>query len=162
MQNEDSNELVYLDETGADDDEVVQYGWSKKGTRLYDSKPAFKKKRISIIASLNQGKIQTPFVFEGNCTRVIFETFLETTLVPKLKKGQIIVMDNATIHKGGRIEQIINNAGCKLIYLPPYSPDLNPIEHHWWAIKNSIRSLLPKCGRDLFFAAQKVFGALSC
>jgi transposase len=161
LKNEESHKFVFLDESGIDDDEVVQYGWSPKGERLYASKPAFKKKRMSIIGALNQGCFQAPFVFEGSCDRIVFEFFLQKVLSPILKKNQIIIMDNASFHKGGRIEQIINAAGCQLLYLPPYSPDLNPIEHHWWPIKNNIRSFLPKCDRDLFFAAQKVFGGVS-
>ena len=67
-------------------------------------------------------------------------------------------MDNASIHKGGSVRGIIETAGCELLYLPSYSPDLNPIEHHWASIKHHIRRHLPKCGRDLYLAAQFAFG----
>jgi len=80
----------------------------------------------------------------------VFETWLESCLVPVLEAGQVVVMDNATFHKGGRIEQLIQNAGCKLLYLPPYSPDLNKIEKCWSWLKSQIRQHLAQfdCLRD--------------
>jgi transposase len=78
-------------------------------------------------------------------------------LVPNLKSGDYIVMDNASFHKGARIQQIIEQAGCKLIYLPAYSPDLNPIEHFWFSIKNAIKKSLGQVGRCLIQAAEIVF-----
>ena len=74
-----------------------------------------------------------PFTVEGACNRAVFEIWLETCLIPLLSPGQVVVMDNATFHKGGRIEQLIQEAGCELLYLPAYSPDLNKIEN-WWAV----------------------------
>jgi transposase len=72
----------------------------------------------------------------------VFETWLESCLLPTLKAGQVVVMDNATFHKGGRIEELIQDAGCTLLYLPPYSPDLNKIEQCWFWIKSRIRKKL--------------------
>jgi transposase len=76
--------------------------------------------------------------------------WLETCLLPALAPGQVVVMDNATFHKGGRIEQLIQNAGCKVLYLPPYSPDLNKIEQCWSWLKSRIRKQLEQfdCLRD--------------
>jgi transposase len=90
-----------------------------------------------MIAALCEQNLIAPFTVEGACNRTVFETWLETCLLPTLVTGQIVVMDNATFHKGGRIEQLIQNAGCQLLYLPPYSPDLNKIEQRRVLVKES-------------------------
>ena len=70
-------------------------------------------------------------------------------------------MDNASVHKGGRIDEIVQKADCSILYLPTYSPDLNPIEHHWVGIKNTVRSFLPSVNYDLLGAFEKAFEPLS-
>jgi transposase len=77
-----------------------------------------------------------------------------------LKKGQVVVMDNAAFHKGSAIRNLIENAGCFLKYLPTYSPDFNPIEHYWNPLKNSFRKNLAKCDYDLLQAAQFAFNPI--
>lgn len=91
-----------------------------------------------------------PLTVEGACNRAVFETWLETCLLPALQPGQVVIVDNATFHKGGRIEQLIHQAGCQLLYLPPYSPDLNKIENCWSWLKSRIRKQLNQfdCLRD--------------
>ena len=90
-----------------------------------------------MIAALCDHNLIAPFTVEGACNRTVFETWLETCLLPTLVTGQVVVMDNATFHKGGRIEQLVQNAGCKVLYLPPYSPDLNKIEQRRVLVKES-------------------------
>ncbi|WP_339045715.1 IS630 family transposase [Candidatus Mesenet endosymbiont of Agriotes lineatus] len=111
--------------------------------RLFADRPEFKRKRISIIGALNQGRIVAPMIFESYCNSEIFEAYVENTLVPVLKPGQTIIMDNASFHKSIKIRELIENSGCKLMFLPPYSPDLNPIEHIWFTIKHAVRKTLP-------------------
>ncbi len=103
-----------------------------------------------MIAALCNQKLMAPFTVEGACNRVVFEIWLETCLIPVLKPGQVVVMDNATFHKRGRIEQLIQEAGCQLLYLPAYSPDFNKIEQCWSWLKNRIRKQLEQfeCLRD--------------
>ncbi len=95
-----------------------------------------------MIAALCLGQLMAPFTVEGSCNRSVFEIWLETCLIPVLKAGQVVVMDNATFHKGGRIEQLIQQAGCELLYLPAYSPDFNEIERCWSWITSRIRKQL--------------------
>ncbi len=78
-------------------------------------------------------------------------------LIPTLTKGQVIIMDNASYHKGPEIEKIINDAQCSLKYLPAHSPDLNPIEHYWHSKKNYLRKNIRSCNQDLFQAAEITF-----
>ena len=81
-------------------------------------------------------------MFQGHCNTTVFELYVEHVLVPKLEAGMVVVIDNASFHKSLRIKTLIENAGAKLVYLPPYSPDLNPIEHYWHKIKTAIRKLM--------------------
>lgn len=148
---------MYIDETGIDDNETYDYAWGPKGPRIYGKKKAERKKRMSIISALNKNSLQASFVFQGSCNRDVFEIYLEKVLVPTLHPGQIVVLDNASFHKGGRIRELIETAGCFLQYLPAYSPDFNPIEHWWAAVKNNIRRYLPDFDNDLFKTAEYVF-----
>ena len=76
---------------------------------------------------------------EGPTTREVFETYLERLLVPSLRPGQLVVMDNLSSHRGGRVRELIEGKGCELLYLPPYSPDLNPIEEAFAKVKTLLR-----------------------
>ncbi len=99
--------------------------WRIRGQKFYDLKSGHRQGRINMIAGYRQGKLIAPFTLEGACNRTVFETWLETCLIPVLHPGEWIIVDNARFHHGGRIAQLIEAARCKLIYLPPYSPDLN-------------------------------------
>lgn len=126
------------------------YGWNQRGERFHTLKPGRRQGRVNMIAALCNQQLLAPFTVEGACNRLVFETWLEGCLLPVLKPGQVVILDNATFHKGGRIEQLIRNAGCQLLYLPPYSPDLNKIENCWSWLKSRIRKKLAQfnCLRD--------------
>lgn len=134
---------MYVDEAGIDDNEDYAYGYSPKGQRFYALKGGHKTQRISMIGALNVNILKAPLTFEGYCNSQVFEAWVEQGLVPILKEGQVVIMDNASFHKSKRIEQFIKAAGCELIYLPPYSPDFNKIEHKWAPLKNRIRKNIP-------------------
>ncbi len=87
----------------------------------------------SWIAALKEGKVFAPLTFEGSCNRDLFETWLKENLIPQLQPGNIIIIDNATFHKGQSILEIVSEVGCEIWYLPAYSPDLNKIER-WWSV----------------------------
>ena len=106
---------------------------------MYDLKDGNRRERVSWIAALKQDKLFAPLTFEGACNRRLVEQWLEESLLPQLNRGDVIVMDNASFHKGQRIETLISEAGCELWYLPTYSPDLNKIEHWWFVLKNIMR-----------------------
>lgn len=155
-----SESFVYLDESGIDNNECYEYAWSPKGTRAHAEKRAFRSKRLSVIAVLNNKEIKAPLVFEGYCTTRLFVTYIEQVLLPTLTRGQTVIMDNASFHKDKKIKTLIESVGCKLIYLPAYSPDFNPIENCWFPLKNKIRKFLDR-GIELYEAMKMVFNGSS-
>lgn len=143
-------QIVYLDEAGMDNRDDYAYGWNERGQRFHALKSGRREGRVNMIAALCKRKLLAPFTIEGACNRTVFQTWLNCCLLPVLKPGQVVVLDNATFHKGGCIEKLIADAGCQLLYLPPYSPDLNQIEQCWSCLKSRIRKKLAqfKCLRD--------------
>ncbi len=117
---------VYLDEAGMNDNESYEYGWSMKGSRCNGSKSGRRSERTSFIGALNRNSLIASLVFTGSCDSKVFESYIENCLVPELKPGQVIIADNASFHKSKRAKELIEKAGCKLKFLPSYSPDLNP------------------------------------
>ena len=135
----EAHQLVYLDEAGIDDTDDYAYGYCLKGDRFEAERQGSRKERVSFIAAWQQQQLVAPMTYEGYCNRAVFESWLEQFLLPTLEPGQVIICDNATFHKGGEIEALVAKANCRLLYLPPYSPDLNPIEHQWFVLKNRMR-----------------------
>ena len=103
-----------------------------------------KYQRISMVAGKCGEKIIAPMIYKGSANTSLFEAWVEQMLVPVLKPGQVVVMDNYVIHKSKRTRELIESVGCRIIFQPPYSPDLNKIEHFWNWIKNMVRKLLPQ------------------
>lgn len=118
------------------------YGYSLQGKRFYDFKSGRRTGRVNMIAALCAQQLLAPFTIEGARKGQVFETWLEVCLIPALKPGQKLVIDNATFDKGGRIDQLVQAAGCEVWYLPPSSPDLNKIERCWSWLKSRIRKQL--------------------
>lgn len=132
-------QIVYVDEAGIDNRDDYPYGYCEVGQRFYGLKSGKRTERISGIAALKQGGLFAPMTFAGACNRDLFEMWLEECLVPQLKPGDVIVMDNASFHHSQSLEAMVAQAGCEICYLPPYSPDLNKIEHWWSVLKNWMR-----------------------
>jgi len=99
-------------------------------------------------------------VYQGYCTSQVIESWLEKVLLPNLKKGQVIIMGNARFHQWNKVRELIEKAGCELLFLPKYSPELNPIEHWWQKIKNAIKKELPHYDFNLHKARDAVFDYL--
>ena len=115
------------------------YGYCEIGKRFEALRSGRRTERVSWIAALKEKEIFAPMTFTGTCNRDLFEMWLEKCLLPKLDPGDIIVIDNASFHKSQAIEDLIAQFGCELLYLPPYSPDFNPIENWWFVLKNWMR-----------------------
>lgn len=99
--------------------------------------------RTNIVAAQCGKKILAPMTFTGSCNTKLFVAWVKQMLVPELSPGKVVIMDNASFHKSPVIKEAIEGAGCRLIYLPPYSPDLNPIEKFWANLKRWINQNLP-------------------
>lgn len=115
------------------------YAWSRRGERAFGSAPRNWGKNVTLLASITTEGLGPCLAVEGSTTREVFETYLECVLAPSLSPGQVVVMDNLSSHKGGRVKEIIEGCGCELLYLPPYSPDFNPIEQAFSKIKGLMR-----------------------
>ena len=127
----DACSLVFVDEMGTNTSLSPIYGWSKKGQRAYGSVPRNKCRNTTVLASMGVEGMGPSLAVEGSATARVFETYVERVLAPTLREGQVVVMDNLSAHKGERIRELIEERGCELIYLPSYSPDLNPVERVW-------------------------------
>jgi len=139
VKNED---IFYVDESGIDRHLVREYGRASRGEKVYGEVSGKKFARDSVVAALNNGKPVASFGYKGTCNSGLFETWVEKVLIPNLSPGKFVIMDNASFHKSKKTRKLIEDAGCKLIFLPPYSPDLNPIEHFWNWMKNKIRDIV--------------------
>jgi transposase len=131
--------LVFVDECSTNTSLAPLYAWSPKGERALCSLPRNWGANVTLLSSMSVGGMGPCLAVEGPTTREVFETYLEQLLAPSLELGQIVVMDNLSSHKGGRVKDLIEERGCKLVYLPPYSPDLNPIEEAFAKIKVLLR-----------------------
>lgn len=138
-----SREVFYLDECGVEHRLYHEYGRAPRGERIYAEVAGGQRQRTSIIAVWQNAKLVAPFVFEGSCNRDVVDTYFEKVLLPALPKASVIILDNASFHKSPSTQKLVADAGCELLFLPTYSPDLNPIEHLWANLKATLRRLLP-------------------
>ena len=135
--------VYYLDECGVDHRLYRTRGRAPRGERLYQAVPGKRRGRTSVIAACRGGKLVAPLTFEGTCTTALVDAYFAGVLLPALPRGSVIVLDNARFHQSPTTAQRVQVAGCELMFLPPYSPDLNPIEHLWAAVKARLRRELP-------------------
>ena len=131
-----------MDEAGTDNTEDYPYGWCERSERFHDLKLGHRTQRISMIAGWCNRAVLAPMTFEGYCNSALVEAWVEQCLVPELKSGQVVVLDNASFHKSALTRQLIEQAGCTLLFLPPYSPDLNKIEKFWARLKHHLRKTI--------------------
>ncbi len=134
---------------------------SQKGKRAHGSRPQKRSKNVSIIGAIGLKGVISQYSILGATDGLTFEAYISQKLVTSLWKGAYVVMDNSSIHKGGDIEKIIEAAGAKLIYLPPYSPDFSPIENCWAKVKNILRSIGARSYPDLAHAIESAFNQVS-
>jgi transposase len=135
----DAERLVFVDEVGTNVSLLPLYAWSRKGKRAFGSAPRNWGKNVTLLASITRRGLGECLAVEGSMTRDVFETYLEQVLPPTLSAGRVVVTDNLSSHKGGRVKEIVEARDCELLYLPPYSPDFNPIEQAFAKIKELLR-----------------------
>jgi transposase len=126
-----------MDESGIDSSLCRNYARAKRGIQIKTDISGKKTNRTSVIAGWFHSvkKFIAPYVFDGYTDNIRFNEWLEKCFLPEVEAGSTIVMDNASFHKGSKTKELIEKAGCKLLYLPPYSPDYNPIENQWAVLK---------------------------
>lgn len=131
--------LVFLDESGVNTNMSRRYAWAFGGKRAVDAVPLNKGKSTTILSSVRLDGTTVPTVFSGAVNRDKFKEYLRDCLVPSLRCGDVVIMDNLPCHKVDGVTDLIEQAGATVLYLPPYSPDLNPIEMMWSKIKAFLR-----------------------
>lgn len=136
---------MFIDETSAYVGQSREYGWGSSKKRVYDTRPKGRKERVSLIAAITLDGVmaEQALVIPDTVNKNAFLAFLKTTLLPTLARGSVIIMDNWTVHHGDEVRELVYACGCELLYLPTYSPDLNPIEHLFAKLKTFIKALRP-------------------
>ena len=135
----DARRLVFLDETWTKTNMAPLRGWSTRGTRLKGTAPHGRWKTMTFLAALRCDRIEAPWLIDGPINGERFRLYVERVLVPTLEPGDIVIMDNLGSHKGRAVRRAIRAVGAKLILLPKYSPDLNPIEQVFAKLKHLLR-----------------------
>lgn len=135
----DARRLVFVDEMGSNTSLAPLYAWSQLGERALAEVPRNWGANVTLLASMSAEGMGPSLAVEGSTTREVFEVYLEHFLAPALRPGQIVVMDNLSAHKGARVRELVEERGCELFFLPPYSPDLNPIEEAFAKLKTLLR-----------------------
>ena len=149
--------IAYVDETGIDTYLYREYGYAPRGHKIKAAIRGRKYKRVGIVAAQLGKEIISPLTYSGTMDSRLFESWFEHQLLPALPPDTVIVMDNASFHRRAQLIHAAQTRGLRLIFLPPYSPELNPIENFWAWLKRYLRSVLfrfPSFDDALFDAFQ--------
>jgi transposase len=157
----DAEDVVVLDEFGTNTNMTPRYARSPSGERVYEQSPRNTPRNTTTLASLSTHGIGPTIVMNGSLTRAVFETYIQDVLGPTLRQGQVIVLDNAKVHHGGRIAELLAARGCGVLYLPPYSPDFSPIELAFAKIKAQIRRCKARTREALEQAIEQALATIS-
>ena len=135
----DPRRLVFVDEMGVHTSLAPLYGYSDEGDRLRLSVPRNRGKNTTLLAAMTLEGMGETMAVEGSTDRWVLEAYVEHALAPALRAGQVVIMDNLPAHKPERVRELIEERGCELIYLPAYSPDLDPIEEAFSKVEDMLR-----------------------
>ncbi|WP_343072344.1 IS630 family transposase [Roseibium litorale] len=148
--------LAFLDETWLKTNMAKRTGWAPRGQRLVDHAPFGHWRTQTFVAALRHDRLAAPWVIDGAMNRATFNVYVETQLAPVLRKGDVVILDNLSSHKSPRAEMILRERGAWFLFLPPYSPDLNPIELAFSKLKALIRKAAARTYEDLWNAVGHV------
>jgi transposase len=157
----DARRLVFVDEMGTNTSLSPLYAWAPKGQRARCSVPRNRGPNTTLLASMTAEGMGPCMAVMGSTTAAVFETYVEKVLAPSLRRGQLVVLDNLTAHRGERVKKLVEERGCKLLYLPPYSPDLNPIEEAFSKIKSILRKVEARSREALIEALGVALSAIT-
>jgi transposase len=150
---------VFIDETWTKTNMAPLRGWALRGHRLIGKVPHRRWKTMTFVAALRNDAVTAPWLIEGPIDGESFRTYIDKVLVPTLHHGDIVVMDNLGSHKGKAVRALIRAAGAKLLFLPKYSPDLNPIEQVFAKLKQLLRKAAPRSLDAICAATGEILGA---
>jgi transposase len=157
----DPERLVFIDETWASTNMARTHGRAPQGKRLRAGAPHGHWKTTTFVAGIRTTGLVAPFVLDGPINRDAFEVYVAKVLVPELRAGDIVIMDNLSSHKGLRVREEIESAGARLLYLPPYSPDFNPIEKAFSKLKALLRKAAERTVEGLWTAIGRLLDAFT-
>ena len=132
--------VVFVDETWAKTNMTRTHGYAPKGERLVDASPHGHWHTTTFVGAISTRGFLAPMVVDGAVNGAVFRAYVGQVLVPELRRGDVVVMDNLSAHKAPAVREWIEKAGAEVLYLPPYSPDLNPIEKAWAKLKQLLRA----------------------
>jgi transposase len=135
--------LYYVDECGIDKYLYREYAYAPRGVSVFGKISGKKFKRTNIVAAKCGNKIVAPMTYSGTTDSTLFEYWFENALLKAIPRYSVIVMDNATFHRKSVLRALASNHECDVLFLPSYSPDLNPIENFWAWLKSKLRNILP-------------------
>lgn len=153
--------LVFLDESGIKNNMTRRYGRARGGARCYDAVMAGHVLSMTVVSSIRLDGTTESFVFEGSLTKSIFEVYVQKILAPSLREGDIVIMDNLSSHKSQVAEEEIRRRKAKVLFLPAYSPDLNPIEKMWSKVKQFLRGIKAKTAEEIYSGIGRALSAVS-
>lgn len=155
------NQFVFVDEMGSNISLARLYGRAEPGERVVDKVPAARGENLSTIGALALDGVRAALSIPGAVDGEVYVAFVQQMLVPRLRAGEIVFMDNVPTHKMGAVEEAIRAVGARVEFLPPYSPDLSPIENAFSKIKAILRAIGARTVRALMAALKKAFAAIT-
>lgn len=154
-------DLIYLDESGVSTQMTRLYGRAEGGQRVHDVVPGGHWKMLTILGAMDHNGMLAAMTVEAATDREVFLAYLDQVLCPKLRAGHVVVMDNLSAHKVDGVRQRIEACGASLLYLPPYSPDLNPIEKAWSKLKTGLRTAAARTVQQLEQAVETLLPSIT-
>lgn len=157
----DAERLVFVDEMGTNTSLAPLYAWAPRGQRAYSKVPRNRGKNTTLLGSMSTEGMGPCAAVEGSTTAKVFEAYVEQVLGPMLKEGQVVVMDNLAAHKTERVRWLVEARGCEVLFLPPYSPDLNPIEEAFSKVKAMLRQAQARTRKALLEAMGRALSRIT-
>lgn len=153
--------LKFIDECGAHLGLTRLFGRAAPGQRIMEATPGYSGKHYTVLAALGLREVAATWVLEGALTREVFEVYVTQVLRPTLRSGDVVLLDNLSVHKSEAARQAIEACGARMEFLPPYSPDMNPIEKCWSKIKTTLRRLKARTFDELVAALDLAFQSIA-
>jgi len=154
--------LVFLDESGVTTEMTRRYGWAPGRERVWEAVPAGHWRTLTVLAALTTQGVLASMTIESPTDGDVFLAFLEQVLGPRLEPGHLVILDNLAAHKVEGVGQLIESRGAQLLYLPPYSPDFNPIEQAWSKLKQLLRGAKARLLDQLEPAVAHAIATITC